>query len=331
MFILNPNRLLNLQEYGIFIPLLDKRFIECSKWVQQNVTLSQILSLQNPASLSREELMLCHEKAYIDKLASDPVKEIIQTFELIDSNGNYHRYRPDIATRPLHELVDRISSHLRGSLLAAQTSLDSGFTFFLGGGMHHAMSFGGRGFCLFNDIVLAIKLLQQKKLINTAWVIDVDAHKGDGTAQMTQHDQSIITFSIHMQNGWPLDSDQFDKDIKLHPWFIPSDLDIGVLPGENHKYNELLQAGLNMLKAQYTKPDLVIINLGSDPFEKDELASAHLLQLSLEQMQTRDKLLYDFFADWKVPQTYLMSGGYGENAHLPYIKFFEYLQQKKII
>lgn len=331
MFIINPNRLLNLKEYGILIPLLDKRFIECSRWVHQNVDCSQILNLENPSELSYEELTVVHEKSYIDQLKNYPEQVIIDTFELKDLHGNYHRYQPEIATRPLKELTSRISSHLRGSLIAAEKALEANFAFFLGGGLHHAMSFGGRGFCLLNDIVLSIKLLQHKKLIHSAWVIDVDAHKGDGTAQMTQHDESIITFSIHMANGWPLDGKQYDQDEKLNPWFIPSDLDIPVAFGEEHKYNQLLEDGLKTLKTKFQKPDLVVINLGSDPYEKDELTSANLLQLNLKQMQNRDQLIYDFFAHWNVPQVYLMSGGYGESAHIPYIKFFEYLKQKKVL
>ena len=333
MFIINPNRLLNLKEYGILIPLLDKRFIECTKWIHQHVDSSLIHTMINPSPLSFDELTTCHEKIYIDLLTAQPEKEIIQTFELLDANNEYHRYDPQVATRPLHELVERISSHIRGSLIASEICLanSSKFSFFLGGGLHHAMSFGGRGFCLLNDIVLSIKLLQQKKLIETAWVIDVDAHKGDGTAQITQDDESIITLSIHMGNGWPLNSEKYDESGQLRPWFIPSNIDIEIFPGDENQYNDLLLAGLQKLTNTYPKPDMVIINLGSDPYEGDELESTNLMNLNLDQMQKRDRLLFDFFFNWKIPQTYLMSGGYGENAHLPYLKFFEYLQQKKII
>lgn len=330
MFVINPNRLLNLHEYGIQIPLLDKRFILCSNWVKENVDSKLIHILQDPTPLTESELKLCHTQEYIEALNKDPEKVILKTFELIDENGKYYRYNPSLATRNLSEMVDRISSHIRGSILTTELALESGFAFFMGGGLHHAMSFGGRGFCLINDIVLSIRLLQEKKLIKNAWVIDIDAHKGDGTAELTSQDQSIISFSIHMESGWPLVTARFDSNGNLYPWYIESDLDIGVGLHNQNEYNELLRKGLLTLQTKYPKPDLVIINAGSDPFEKDELESANLLKLSLEQMIERDRLVFNFFKEWNVPMAYFMSGGYGESAHLPYIEFFEYLKEEKV-
>src|SRR5690606_35847782 len=111
----------------------------------------------------------------------------------------------------------------RGTLAAAFHAHSHGRAFFLGGGMHHAMSFAGRGFCLLNDIVLTLRKMQQSKLIKRALVIDVDAHKGDGTAQITAHDSSIVTMSMHMAKGWPIDG-----SLGPGPWDIPSDFDIPV-------------------------------------------------------------------------------------------------------
>ena len=74
-------------------------------------------------------------------------------------------------------------------------------------------------FVLINDAIIAIRKLQRERIIKSAWVIDVDVHKGDGTAEMSHGDDSIITMSVHMKNGWPL-------DMGKRPWQIPSDLDV---------------------------------------------------------------------------------------------------------
>jgi acetoin utilization deacetylase AcuC-like enzyme len=328
MFVINPNRLLNLKEYGILIPLLDKRFIECTNWVHNNIDKSYIHILEEPMPLTRGELELCHDSEFINNLFDNPEKEIVRTFELIDELGNYYRYDPNIATRPLTELVDRISSHIRGSLLTTELALKHDFAFFMGGGLHHSMTFGGRGFCLINDIVLSLRILQQQKRINTAWVIDVDVHKGDGTAEITKDDDSIITFSIHMKKGWPLVTPEFDPKGNQYPWYIPSNIDVEMEVGQESQYLKHLEDSLNQLKNQYPLPDLVIINLGSDPYEKDELDSSQMINLTLEQMKQRDRLIYDFFKQHNIPQAYLMSGGYGDYAHEPYMEFFSYLNEQ---
>ena len=86
---------------------------------------------------------------------------------------------------------------------------------------------------LLNDIVIAIRKLQAENRIKTAWVIDIDAHKGDGTAALTADDPSIVTLSIHMGRGWPLDGPSHDAAGRINPSFIPSDIDIPVFAGEN--------------------------------------------------------------------------------------------------
>jgi len=189
--------------------------------------------------------------------------------------------------------------------------------------MHHAQKDYGNGFCLLNDIVIAIRKLQTEKVIKQAWVIDVDAHKGDGTAALTAGDDSVTTLSIHMAAGWPLDEEKYDSGGKLNPSFIPSDIDIPIAAGEEHLYVARLKEGLKMLESQPTA-DIAVVVAGADPYEKDELPSAKLLQLSLEQLQERDLLIYDFLQNKSIPTAYLMAGGYGESAWEVYTQFLEW-------
>jgi len=182
------------------------------------------------------------------------------------------------------------------------------------------MTFGGRGFCLVNDIVIGIRSLQKNKKIKTAWVIDVDAHKGCGTAEITQGDDSIKTLSIHMGSSWPLEGPRFNEKGDLYPWFIPSDLDIPIEEGEESLYLTKLKEGLLKLEG---RPDLAVIICGSDPYEKDELPSTSKLKLNLSQLLERDLLIYKFLKKLNIPQCYLMSGGYGSESYKVYSQFLE--------
>jgi acetoin utilization deacetylase AcuC-like enzyme len=203
---------------------------------------------------------------------------------------------------------------------SSKAALKSGFSYYLGGGMHHAMSFTGRGFCVINDIAIAIAKMQKENLIKHAWVIDVDAHKGDGTAEIFHQNENVSTMSIHMQKGWPLNSGS-DAD----PWFIPNNIDIGIMPGEEDSYLVKLLAGLLSMENTRPWPDLVILVNGADPFEADELESAKEIKLSKEIMLERDMMLYNFFKDSHIPQSYVMAGGYGKRSWEIYAQFLEFV------
>jgi len=258
-------------------------------------------------------------RLYSDKLED----EIIRTFELIDDNGRYYRYNPDNATHPLTQLFDRLLLKAAGTVQCCRLALEKGFCFTFGGGMHHAKKDYGEGFCMVNDIVIALRKLQAENLIRTGWVIDLDAHKGDGTAVLTRQDSSITTLSIHMARGWPLDGEAYDRQGRLNPSFVPSDIDIPVAAGEEHLYVAKLQDGLEKL-AGIGLPDLAIVLAGSDPYEKDELPSTGELKLSLEQLKERDLLVYRYLKDRGIPRAYLTAGGYGEHSWEVDYQFIEW-------
>jgi acetoin utilization deacetylase AcuC-like enzyme len=155
--------------------------------------------------------------------------------------------------------------------------------------------------------------LQAENVIRTAWVIDLDAHKGDGTAVLTAEDSSITTLSIHMADGWPLDGEPYDHQGRLNPSFIPSNIDIPVAAGEDHLYVAKLKEGLEKL-ASAERPDLALVLAGADPYEKDELPSTGQLKLSLAQLKERDLLVYHFLQTDGIPRAYVIAGGYGEHS-----------------
>ena len=306
-------------EFGIEIPIHHSRAARTFEMLKGHKIFGPKIDCWHISSineiLAREDLLRVHSVDYVNRLYSDRLEEeIIRTFELIDDRGRYYRYNPHNATLPLAQLFERLLLKAAGTVQCCRVALEKKFCFAFGGGMHHAKRDYGEGFCMLNDIVIALRKLQAENLIRTAWVIDLDAHKGDGTAVLTREDSSITTLSIHMAHGWPLDGEAYDSRGRLNPSFVPSDIDIPVAPGEEQLYVARLQEGLEKLNG-IGPPDLAIVLAGSDPYEKDELPSTGELNLSLPQLNERDHLVYQFLKVRQIPRAYVTAGGYGEHSY----------------
>jgi acetoin utilization deacetylase AcuC-like enzyme len=328
MILFDDSRKEGLIEFGIEIPVLYSRVLNTFEFLKSHEILGPKIDQWHigkiEETIRRDDLLGAHSGEYIEKLFSAGLEnEIIKTFELIDEAGNYHRYNPARATLPLTQLFERILAIVAGSVQCSRIALVKGFCFAFSGGMHHAQHAYGDGFCMVNDIVIAIRKLQAEGLIRTAWIIDIDAHKGDGTAALTKGDETITTLSIHMANGWPLDGDEYDPDGKFNPSFTPSDIDIPMAKGEDHLYISRLQEGLERLD-RWAHPDLALVVSGADPYFKDELPSTGDLKLSLPQLKERDLLTYNFLKERDIPRAYLMAGGYGDSCWEVYAQFLEW-------
>lgn len=333
MILYDPSIPVSLIEFGIQIPVRDSRSVKTYQALINDVTLKPLQKLWHGdrivETLTREDLLRVHSADYVGRLFSAGLEqEIIATFELIDAAGKYNRYTPETATRPLTDLFERLLLKAAGSIQAARLALRHGFCFSFTGGAHHAQHDFGNGFCLINDIVIACRKLQFEKKVDRVWVIDVDAHKGDGTAALTAGDNSIRTLSAHMASGWPLDSPAVLADGSANPSFIPSDIDIPIESGEEQYYLERLAAGLEKL-AEGDKADLAIVVCGADPYEKDELPSTAPLKLSLEQMFERDRLIYSWLEEREIPAAFLMAGGYGDEVWRVYAQFLVWVLHRR--
>ena len=327
MILYDEQRNEGLIEFGIQIPVLASRAqkaferLKSHKLLGPKIDQWHIRKIED--QITKADLLRVHSKEYIEKLYSAELEqEIIQTFELIDEQGNYYRYDPAAATLPLTRLFDRTLAMAAATVQCCRVALEKNYCFAFSGGMHHAQHSHGAGFCPINDIVIALRKLQAENRIRTAWVIDLDAHKGDGTAALTRDDDSITTLSIHMADGWPLDGEEYDGAGNLNPSFIASNIDVPMARGEDHLYVSRLQEGLKKL-GNFSRPDLALVVSGVDPFEKDELPSTDDLKLSLEQMLQRDLLVYNFLKERRIPKAYLMAGGYGDSSWQVYAQFLE--------
>jgi acetoin utilization deacetylase AcuC-like enzyme len=181
-----------------------------------------------------------------------------------------------------------------GSILTARNACEGSVAVHLGGGFHHAFPNHGEGFCLINDVAIALRVLQQDGTIERAAVIDCDLHHGNGTAAIFAEDESVFTFSIHQQHNYPA-------------WKPPSDMDVGLEDGTgDEEYLEILQQRLpEILERQ--QPDLIFYLAGADPYREDQLGG---LNLTLDGLRRRDALVLDVFRGAAVPVAIAPAGGY---------------------
>lgn len=339
MILTDPRLHAQYSDYGILIP------IRTSKITKVLDYLDTVTALQGKPwkvdhiteAVDRIALERVHDPRYVAKLfGSGLEREILSAYELIDAEGNHHRYAPETATKPLPNFFEDVALlHVAGTTQVCRMALDRGWAFFTGGGMHHGHRDRGTGFCLVNDLVVAVRTLQTEGRIRNAWIVDVDAHKGDGTASICAGDDSILTFSIHMGHSWPLDEETTRERGDDNPSQIPSDIDIGQEPGEDGLYLARLADGLEQLRIlglerQGGMPDLVIVVDGADPYEKDELPSTATMRLTLAQMLERDLLLDRFFTLGKIPTAWVNAGGYGDHVWEVYAQFLGRILPQKL-
>ena len=193
-------------------------------------------------------------------------------------------------------LVRRSFYAVGGTISAAVTALEAGFSSNLAGGTHHSFAERGEGFCVLNDVAVAIRTLRKRGLIQRAAIIDCDVHQGNGTATIFASDSDTFTFSIHGANNYPLFKASSTMDIEL-PDGIQDD-----------GYLETLSNSLTAVFAW--TPDLVFYLAGADPYVNDKLGR---LALSIEGLKQRDELVLNECFLREIPVATVMSGGYGKD------------------
>jgi acetoin utilization deacetylase AcuC-like enzyme len=235
-----------------------------------------------PEMCSWEDLELAHAAEYVAKVRTGALtEEEIRTLEL-----------PWVP-----ELVDRFRLMTGGTCLAARLALDTGSAVHLGGGFHHAFAGHGEGFCVFNDVAVAVRQLQRGRRIERAAIIDCDVHHGNGTAAIFMRDPTVFTFSIHQQHNYPL----------FKP---PSDLDIGLPDGTGDP--EYLARLEGALKSVFdSAPQIVVYLAGADPFEEDRLGG---LALTFDGLRRRDRLVFAAASQAGVPVVVVLAGGYATDV-----------------
>lgn len=191
-------------------------------------------------------------------------------------------------------LVRRSFYAVGGTMAAALHSLEEGFASNLAGGTHHSFADRGEGFCVLNDVAIAIRTLRSRGLIKRAAIIDCDVHQGNGTATIFSEDTETFTFSMHGANNYPLFKVNSTLDIEL-PDHTSDDF-----------YIETLTCSFDRIFSH--EPEIVFYLAGADPNEKDKLGK---LALTIDGLKKRDFTVLRECYDREIPVTTVMSGGYG--------------------
>ena len=201
------------------------------------------------------------------------------------------------------EMAERAHRSVGATLQACRAAMGGeGISANLAGGTHHAYADKGSGFCVFNDVAVAARLMQAEHARHQRGrgplrvaIIDLDVHQGNGTAHIFADDASVFTLSMHGARNFP-----FRKE--------PSDLDVELPDGSGDPvYLEALEHALDGL-AQRFEPELVLYLAGADPHEGDRLGR---LKLSFDGLEARDRRVMDWAWQRRIPLAFCMAGGYG--------------------
>jgi len=195
-------------------------------------------------------------------------------------------------------LVRRSFLATGGTICAARAALAEGLASNLAGGTHHAFPDRGEGFCVLNDVAVAIRALQRDNLIERAAVVDCDVHQGNGTATIFEFDPSVFTFSMHGAKNYPLFKARSTLDVELPD------------ATGDEVYLHTLAAHLPRVFSH--RPDIVFYLGGADPFAGDKLGR---LSLSLAGLRARDELVLSECRARGVPVATVMSGGYAADIN----------------
>ena len=236
----------------------------------------------DPPRAARDELLLAHDAAYVDALDAGT----------LDAAAMRRIGFPWSAA-----LVERSHRAVGGTIAASRAALEHGVAMNLAGGTHHAFADHGEGFCVFNDVAVAIRILQRERRITRAAIVDLDVHQGNGTHAIFAHDPSVFTFSMHGAKNYP-----FER--------VAGDLEIDLADGTgDDEYLAALDAALPRVLAT-ARPDLVVFLAGADPLYSDALGR---LALTMEGLARRDSFVLERCREVGIPVAVTIGGGYARD------------------
>ena len=243
-----------------------------------------LLSVPRPASL--QNLLRVHTPEYLHAVQEPEALGRVLGVEVPPDEVE--------ATLDLQRLM--AGGTIQATRLALRTG---GIAVHLGGGFHHAMPDAGLGFCVFNDVAVAIRRLRGRGFEEPVLVVDLDLHDGNGTRRVFADDPTVHTFSIH-NDHWGDTEAVASTSIALGP---------GV--GDARFLGTLREALPPVFEA--VKPGLVVYLAGTDPAEDDPIGN---WRLSAEGLFERDRFVTSLARpDGRpCPMVVVLAGGYGRHA-----------------
>ena len=261
--------------------------------------------LMEALAASDGELALAHEPAWISAVAEGQTSAAQQR---------------EIGFPWSERMVERSRRSVGATILAARTALfgcdggaPEGVAANLAGGTHHAYADKGSGYCVFNDVAVAARLMQAEwhrhrqhrsgpcRLLRVI-VIDLDVHQGNGTAAIFRDDESVFTLSLHGARNFPFRKEASDLDVELPDGCA------------DVEYLAALDRALATAWARHgdTPPGLAFYLAGADPHEDDRLGR---LKLSSAGLAERDRRVLAALRERGIPVALSMAGGYGRDIH----------------
>jgi acetoin utilization deacetylase AcuC-like enzyme len=196
-------------------------------------------------------------------------------------------------------LLRRTLASAGGTMAAAEVALAQGISGTLAGGTHHAFRSEGSGFCVFNDVAIAIYWLRSRGVAHRFAVVDLDVHQGDGTAHFFQHDPDVFTLSLHGKNNFPFRKQRSMLDVEL--------------PDATTDGAYLAALASALPNVWEFAPELVFYLSGVDALAADRLGR---LCLTLAGLKTRDARVLTEASRRHVPIAITLGGGYANPIEL---------------
>jgi acetoin utilization deacetylase AcuC-like enzyme len=269
-----------------YLPLPEGHPFPMEKFPDAHALLRDSVEVKTPASLAREDLLRAHQATYLEAVSFDAI-------ESQPGLSSYDRNRLGLPAHP--RLLARSMLETAGTVSATLAALEHGCAANLAGGTHHAFPHRGLGFCVLNDVAVAVTYLQARgKLPAQILIVDTDAHQGNANHAFFRSWPSVFTYSIHVGKNYPAAKE-------------PGDLDVP-LPREVSGAHYLSALEKTMPKAfQRTEPDLVFWISGADPHCRDRFGQ---MRLSDGDLARRDQLVLELTRHYEAQLVVLYGGGY---------------------
>jgi acetoin utilization deacetylase AcuC-like enzyme len=256
--------------------------MEKYRLLRERLAGSGRVTLEVPCAASRAELGRAHTPDYVERvfsggLASEEIRRI------------------GFPWSP--QLVERSQRSVGGTLAAARAALDDGCAANLAGGTHHAFPGHGEGFCVFNDVAVAIRSLQATTDVTGFAVIDLDVHQGNGTAAIFADDPRVFTLSVHGTNNFPFRKETSDLDIELPDGTA------------DERYLDSVERGLG--RALEARPELAFYIAGADPYVGNRLGRMDVSKAGLAE---RDRMVFEHCEHSRTALAIVMLGGYAADV-----------------
>jgi acetoin utilization deacetylase AcuC-like enzyme len=257
---------------GHKFPLLKYRML------RQLLQAEDVFALEAADLASREAVLRVHGREYVDRFLDGTLdKQVMRHIGF--------PWSP--------ELVMRTLASAGATLGATRLAIKLGFGGTLAGGTHHAFRDHGAGFCVFNDLAIAIEWARAQCGIERAAVVDLDVHQGDGTASIFEGDRGIFTLSLHGARNFPLHKQKSSLDVEL-----PDGTD-------DCSYLAALEPAL--AEVWKFSPQLMLYQAGVDGLQSDRLGR---LALTLDGLRQRDLAVIGGAHSRKIPLVVTIGGGY---------------------